>query len=136
MDQEAANGQKLDPGRDPLTCDREVEGENNKSNHTSPEKKKVRFVFFSSVSFLIPSLTHPVSLHCLCPMLCNAPSEVFYCHYCCSLSEALAIWGSLVGFSYTGILVKFGINLGWNFPLSVFEMFGILKKKINSNNGR
>lgn len=50
LEQESGNGQKLDPGRDPLTCDREVEGENNKSNHTSPEKKKVRkengFFFF------------------------------------------------------------------------------------------
>lgn len=35
------NGVKLEPGFDPLTCNREVEGEA-KSNHTSPEKKKVR----------------------------------------------------------------------------------------------
>ena len=35
------NGVKPAPGRDPLTCDREVEGEA-KSNHASPEKKKVR----------------------------------------------------------------------------------------------
>lgn len=35
------NGVKPTPGRDPLTCDREVEGEA-KSNHSSPEKKKVR----------------------------------------------------------------------------------------------
>lgn len=35
------NGVKPAPGCDPLTCDREVEGEA-KSNHTSPEKKKVR----------------------------------------------------------------------------------------------
>ncbi|XP_068003103.1 C-Jun-amino-terminal kinase-interacting protein 3 isoform X20 [Melanerpes formicivorus] len=42
VEQESGNGQKLDPGRDPLTCDREVEGENNKSNHTSPEKKKAK----------------------------------------------------------------------------------------------
>lgn len=51
MEQESGNGQKLDPGRDPLTCDREVEGENNKSNHTSPEKKKVR----RGDRFLFPS---------------------------------------------------------------------------------
>ncbi|KAJ7427742.1 hypothetical protein WISP_04368 [Willisornis vidua] len=31
VEQEPGNGQKLDPGRDPLTCDREGEGENNKS---------------------------------------------------------------------------------------------------------
>uniref|UniRef100_A0A8C8E8N8 Mitogen-activated protein kinase 8 interacting protein 3 n=1 Tax=Otus sunia TaxID=257818 RepID=A0A8C8E8N8_9STRI len=42
LEQEPGNGQKLDPGRDPLTCDREGEGENNKSNHTSPEKKKAK----------------------------------------------------------------------------------------------
>ncbi|XP_050761648.1 C-Jun-amino-terminal kinase-interacting protein 3 isoform X4 [Gymnogyps californianus] len=42
LEQESGNGQKLDPGRDPLTCDREVEGENNKSSHTSPEKKKAK----------------------------------------------------------------------------------------------
>ncbi|OPJ87578.1 c-Jun-amino-terminal kinase-interacting protein 3 isoform D [Patagioenas fasciata monilis] len=42
LEPESGNAQKLDPGRDPLTCDREVEGENNKSNHTSPEKKKAK----------------------------------------------------------------------------------------------
>ncbi|RLV94056.1 hypothetical protein DV515_00013286 [Chloebia gouldiae] len=42
LEQEPGNGQKPDPGHDPLTCDREVEGENNKSNHTSPEKKKAK----------------------------------------------------------------------------------------------
>ncbi|OWK11251.1 MAPK8IP3 [Cervus elaphus hippelaphus] len=35
------NGVKPEPGRDPLTCDREVEGET-KSNHASPEKKKAK----------------------------------------------------------------------------------------------
>ncbi|KAM9725511.1 C-Jun-amino-terminal kinase-interacting protein 3 isoform 6-T6 [Dama dama] len=35
------NGVKPAPGRDPLTCDREVEGET-KSNHASPEKKKAK----------------------------------------------------------------------------------------------
>ncbi|MXQ80847.1 hypothetical protein E5288_WYG009058 [Bos mutus] len=35
------NGVKPAPGRDPLTCDREVEGEA-KSNHASPEKKKAK----------------------------------------------------------------------------------------------
>ncbi|XP_054946735.1 C-Jun-amino-terminal kinase-interacting protein 3 isoform X8 [Physeter macrocephalus] len=35
------NGVKPVPGRDPLTCDREVEGET-KSNHASPEKKKAK----------------------------------------------------------------------------------------------
>lgn len=35
---DSGNGVKPMPGRDPLTCDREVEGET-KSNHTSPEKK-------------------------------------------------------------------------------------------------
>uniref|UniRef100_A0A2K6FYV6 C-Jun-amino-terminal kinase-interacting protein 3 n=1 Tax=Propithecus coquereli TaxID=379532 RepID=A0A2K6FYV6_PROCO len=35
------NGVKTTPGRDPLTCDREVDGEP-KSNHTSPEKKKAK----------------------------------------------------------------------------------------------
>ncbi|XP_027817620.1 C-Jun-amino-terminal kinase-interacting protein 3 isoform X3 [Ovis aries] len=35
------NGVKPTPGRDPLTCDREVEGEA-KSNHASPEKKKAK----------------------------------------------------------------------------------------------
>ncbi|XP_073219086.1 C-Jun-amino-terminal kinase-interacting protein 3 isoform X12 [Lepidochelys kempii] len=42
FEQDSGSGQKSDPGRDPLTCDREVEGENTKSNHTSPEKKKVK----------------------------------------------------------------------------------------------
>ncbi|KAM5198351.1 C-Jun-amino-terminal kinase-interacting protein 3 isoform 19-T19 [Hipposideros larvatus] len=37
----AGNGVKPAPGCDPLTCDREVEGEA-KSNHTSPEKKKAK----------------------------------------------------------------------------------------------
>ncbi|XP_075851060.1 C-Jun-amino-terminal kinase-interacting protein 3 isoform X9 [Microcebus murinus] len=35
------NGVKPMPGRDPLTCDREADGEP-KSNHTSPEKKKAK----------------------------------------------------------------------------------------------
>ncbi|KAF5913779.1 hypothetical protein HPG69_002641 [Diceros bicornis minor] len=38
-DDDSGEGVKAAPGRDPLTCDREVEGET-KSNHTSPEKKK------------------------------------------------------------------------------------------------
>ncbi|XP_039348990.1 C-Jun-amino-terminal kinase-interacting protein 3 isoform X14 [Mauremys reevesii] len=42
FEQDSGSGQKSDPGRDPLTCDREVEGENTKSNHTSPEKKKAK----------------------------------------------------------------------------------------------
>ncbi|XP_058142655.1 C-Jun-amino-terminal kinase-interacting protein 3 isoform X6 [Dasypus novemcinctus] len=37
-EEDPANGIKPAPGRDPLTCDREVEGEA-RSNHTSPEKK-------------------------------------------------------------------------------------------------
>ncbi|XP_036266362.1 C-Jun-amino-terminal kinase-interacting protein 3 isoform X15 [Pipistrellus kuhlii] len=37
----AGNGVKLEPGSDPLTCNREAEGEA-KSNHTSPEKKKAK----------------------------------------------------------------------------------------------
>lgn len=40
-EEHTGNGVKPPPGCDPLTCDREVEGEA-KSNHTSPEKKKVR----------------------------------------------------------------------------------------------
>ncbi|XP_045849248.1 C-Jun-amino-terminal kinase-interacting protein 3 isoform X16 [Meles meles] len=35
---DSGNGVKPVPGRDPLTCDREADGET-KSNHTSPEKK-------------------------------------------------------------------------------------------------
>ncbi|XP_050824052.1 C-Jun-amino-terminal kinase-interacting protein 3 isoform X3 [Gopherus flavomarginatus] len=42
FEQDSGSGKKSDPGRDPLTCDREVEGENTKSNHTSPEKKKAK----------------------------------------------------------------------------------------------
>ncbi|XP_004627955.1 C-Jun-amino-terminal kinase-interacting protein 3 isoform X7 [Octodon degus] len=40
-EEESGNGVKPMPGRDPLTCDREVEDEP-KSNHTSPEKKKAK----------------------------------------------------------------------------------------------
>ncbi|XP_014649077.1 PREDICTED: C-Jun-amino-terminal kinase-interacting protein 3 isoform X16 [Ceratotherium simum simum] len=40
-DDDSGEGVKAAPGRDPLTCDREVEGET-KSNHTSPEKKKAK----------------------------------------------------------------------------------------------
>lgn len=39
-EEDSGNGIKPIPGRDPLTCDREVEDEP-KSNHTSPERKKV-----------------------------------------------------------------------------------------------
>ncbi|CAO2642236.1 C-Jun-amino-terminal kinase-interacting protein 3, partial [Lemmus lemmus] len=38
-EEDSSNGAKPTPGRDPLTCDREVEGEP-KSSHPSPEKKK------------------------------------------------------------------------------------------------
>ncbi|XP_069066673.1 C-Jun-amino-terminal kinase-interacting protein 3 isoform X6 [Pleurodeles waltl] len=40
LEEDLSNGLKAS-GRDPLTCDREVEGES-KSNHTSPEKKKTK----------------------------------------------------------------------------------------------
>ncbi|XP_042636708.1 C-Jun-amino-terminal kinase-interacting protein 3 [Orycteropus afer afer] len=40
-EEDPGNGIKPVPGRDPLTCDREVEGETN-SSHTSPEKKKAK----------------------------------------------------------------------------------------------
>lgn len=79
MEQEPGNGQKLDPGRDPLTCDREVEGENNKSNHTSPEKKKVRKEngFFPSDVFshfipTIPLLSVPLYYAIKCSCTCGA----------------------------------------------------------------
>nr|XP_004652224.2 C-Jun-amino-terminal kinase-interacting protein 3 isoform X12 [Jaculus jaculus] len=38
---DSGSGTKPAPGHDPLTCDREVEGEP-KSNHTSPEKRKAK----------------------------------------------------------------------------------------------
>lgn len=38
---DSGEGVKPAPGRDPLTCDREAEGDT-KSNHTSPEKKKAK----------------------------------------------------------------------------------------------
>ncbi|XP_069503083.1 C-Jun-amino-terminal kinase-interacting protein 3 isoform X4 [Ambystoma mexicanum] len=41
LEEESGNGIKAIAGRDPLTCDREVEGES-KSTHTSPEKKKTK----------------------------------------------------------------------------------------------
>ncbi|XP_073916588.1 C-Jun-amino-terminal kinase-interacting protein 3 isoform X14 [Castor canadensis] len=42
-EEDSGNGVKPAPGRDPLTCDKEVESEP-KSNHTSPEKKKAKEV--------------------------------------------------------------------------------------------
>uniref|UniRef100_A0A6I8SIJ4 C-Jun-amino-terminal kinase-interacting protein 3 n=1 Tax=Xenopus tropicalis TaxID=8364 RepID=A0A6I8SIJ4_XENTR len=41
FEEDSGNGVRQVPGRDPLTCDREVEGES-KSTHTSPEKKKTK----------------------------------------------------------------------------------------------
>ncbi|XP_053551222.1 C-Jun-amino-terminal kinase-interacting protein 3 [Bombina bombina] len=41
FEEDSGNGVKQIVGRDPLTCDREVEGES-KSTHTSPEKKKTK----------------------------------------------------------------------------------------------
>ncbi|KAM4631932.1 C-Jun-amino-terminal kinase-interacting protein 3 isoform 10-T10 [Discoglossus pictus] len=41
FEEDSGNGIKQITGRDPLTCDREVEGES-KSTHTSPEKKKTK----------------------------------------------------------------------------------------------
>ncbi|KAM9210951.1 C-Jun-amino-terminal kinase-interacting protein 3 isoform 1-T1 [Dugong dugon] len=40
-DEDPGNGTKPAPGRDPLTCDREAEGEVS-SSHSSPEKKKAK----------------------------------------------------------------------------------------------
>ncbi|XP_021107051.1 C-Jun-amino-terminal kinase-interacting protein 3 isoform X14 [Heterocephalus glaber] len=40
-EEDSGNGVKPMPGRDPLTCDQEVEDEP-KSNHTSPERKKAK----------------------------------------------------------------------------------------------
>lgn len=42
-EEDSSNGPKPAPGRDPLTCDREGEGEP-KSTHPSPEKKKAKEV--------------------------------------------------------------------------------------------
>lgn len=42
-EEDSSSGPKPAPGRDPLTCDREVEGEP-KSSHPSPEKKKAKEV--------------------------------------------------------------------------------------------
>ncbi|XP_038182030.1 C-Jun-amino-terminal kinase-interacting protein 3 isoform X4 [Arvicola amphibius] len=42
-EEDSSSGAKPTPGRDPLTCDREVEGEP-KSSHPSPEKKKAKEV--------------------------------------------------------------------------------------------
>nr|XP_048292151.1 C-Jun-amino-terminal kinase-interacting protein 3 isoform X18 [Myodes glareolus] len=42
-EEDSSNGAKPTPGRDPLTCDREIEGEP-KSSHPSPEKKKAKEV--------------------------------------------------------------------------------------------
>ncbi|XP_029432655.1 C-Jun-amino-terminal kinase-interacting protein 3 isoform X4 [Rhinatrema bivittatum] len=41
LEEDSGTGAKAAPGHDPLTCDREVEGES-KSTHTSPEKKKAK----------------------------------------------------------------------------------------------
>ncbi|XP_042293213.1 C-Jun-amino-terminal kinase-interacting protein 3 isoform X5 [Sceloporus undulatus] len=45
VEQDTGNGQKPEPGCDPLTCDREVEEESTKSSHTSPEKKKAKELY-------------------------------------------------------------------------------------------
>ncbi|KAH0631861.1 hypothetical protein JD844_019744 [Phrynosoma platyrhinos] len=45
VEQDIGNGQKPEPGCDPLTCDREAEEENAKSSHTSPEKKKAKDLY-------------------------------------------------------------------------------------------
>ncbi|XP_071976383.1 C-Jun-amino-terminal kinase-interacting protein 3 isoform X15 [Engystomops pustulosus] len=44
FEEETVTGVKSAPGRDPLTSDREVEGES-KSTHTSPEKKKTKEIY-------------------------------------------------------------------------------------------
>lgn len=65
MEQDPGNGQKPDPGCDPLTCDREVEGENGKSN-PSPEKKKVGKEG-SPFSLFILNICAPAFLARRCP---------------------------------------------------------------------
>uniref|UniRef100_A0A8C9G1U4 Mitogen-activated protein kinase 8 interacting protein 3 n=1 Tax=Pavo cristatus TaxID=9049 RepID=A0A8C9G1U4_PAVCR len=77
LEQEAGNGQKLDPGRDPLTCDREVEGENNKSNHTSPEKKKAKeFHEMDATSSRVWILTSTLSTSKVVIIDANQPGTV------------------------------------------------------------
>lgn len=72
-EEDSSSGPKPAPGRDPLTCDREVEGEP-KSSHPSPEKKKVRMLVKSVALPYIKSLDSslqvlPKSDHTLVMML-------------------------------------------------------------------
>uniref|UniRef100_A0A8B9BT33 C-Jun-amino-terminal kinase-interacting protein 3 n=1 Tax=Anser brachyrhynchus TaxID=132585 RepID=A0A8B9BT33_9AVES len=77
LEQESGNGQKLDPGRDPLTCDREVECENNKSNHTSPEKKKAKeFHEMDATSSRVWILTSTLSTSKVVIIDANQPGTV------------------------------------------------------------
>uniref|UniRef100_A0A8B9W5J5 C-Jun-amino-terminal kinase-interacting protein 3 n=1 Tax=Anas zonorhyncha TaxID=75864 RepID=A0A8B9W5J5_9AVES len=77
LEQESGNGQKLDPGRDPLTCDREVESENNKSNHTSPEKKKAKeFHEMDATSSRVWILTSTLSTSKVVIIDANQPGTV------------------------------------------------------------
>ena len=54
-EEDSSSGAKPTPGRDPLTCDREVEGEP-KSSHPSPEKKKVSILVMNVILLYIKFL--------------------------------------------------------------------------------
>ncbi|XP_036081934.1 C-Jun-amino-terminal kinase-interacting protein 3 isoform X23 [Rousettus aegyptiacus] len=69
------NGVKPAPGCDPLTCDREVEGEA-KSNHTSPEKKKAKEPEMDATSSRVWILTSTLTTSKVVIIDANQPGTV------------------------------------------------------------
>ncbi|XP_076998357.1 C-Jun-amino-terminal kinase-interacting protein 3 isoform X5 [Tamandua tetradactyla] len=74
-EEEPSNGIKPTPGRDPLTCDREVEGEA-RSNHTSPEKKAKELQEMDATSSRVWVLTSTLTTSKVVIVDANQPGTV------------------------------------------------------------
>ncbi|XP_037670440.1 C-Jun-amino-terminal kinase-interacting protein 3 isoform X5 [Choloepus didactylus] len=74
-EEDPANGVKPAPGRDPLTCDREVEGEA-RSSHTSPEKKAKELQEMDTTSSRVWVLTSTLTTSKVVIVDANQPGTV------------------------------------------------------------
>nr|XP_008120330.1 PREDICTED: C-Jun-amino-terminal kinase-interacting protein 3 isoform X7 [Anolis carolinensis] len=77
VEQDPGNGQKPEPGCDPLTCDRIGAEESAKSSHTSPEKKKTKELYeMDATSSRVWILTSTLSTSKVVIIDANQPGTV------------------------------------------------------------
>ncbi|XP_067316731.1 C-Jun-amino-terminal kinase-interacting protein 3 isoform X16 [Anolis sagrei] len=77
VEQDTGNGQKPEPGCDPLTCDRVGAEESAKSSHTSPEKKKAKELYeMDATSSRVWILTSTLSTSKVVIIDANQPGTV------------------------------------------------------------